>query len=70
MENLELVLLKPRARRLPEQVYVAAIAVAGTETSITPQILVYSNNIGALQQLVNDHNEMVKVRKAAAKAKK
>ena len=62
-----MVLLKPRARRLPEQIYTAAIAVAGTENNPNPQIIVYSNNVGALKILIDDHNQMVKSRQAKTK---
>ena len=69
METTELVLLKPRARKLPDQVYMAAISLEGSEPSPTAQIIVYSNNVAILKRLVDDHNELVKIRKAS-KAKK
>lgn len=64
MQDVELVFLKPRARKLNTIMYMAGIAVKGTEEEKKPQVIVYANNPALLQILVADHNEMVKVRKA------
>jgi len=64
METTEFVLLKPRARKLPDQAYMAAIALAGTEPNLSAQVIVYSTNVAFLKRLVDDHNELVKIRKA------
>lgn len=66
MENLELVVLKPRARRLPDQIYSVGIAVAGTEGTQHPQIILYASsaNIAFLHMLVKEHNALVKAKTA------
>jgi hypothetical protein len=66
MEDKELVLVSGRARRLPAQMYVASIAVKGTETNVTPQFLVYSPNATILKILINSHNELIKIKKEMA----
>lgn len=63
MENKELVIVGGRARRMPVQMYVASIVEKGTENDKMAQFLVYSPNVTILKILVNDHNEMVKIRK-------
>jgi hypothetical protein len=64
MYDVELILLKSRARKLNTIMYMAGIAVKGTENEKKPQVIVYANNPALLKILVDDHNEMVKVRKA------
>lgn len=64
MNDVELVFLPPRARKLNNIFYMSGIAVKGTELEKKPQMVVYSNNPTLLQILVADHNEMVKARKA------
>lgn len=64
MENLELVLMAPRSRRMPEQMYMASVAVLGTEGTASPQIVVYSSNVAFLKTLVAHHNEVVRSKKA------
>jgi hypothetical protein len=62
MEDKELVLIPPRARRLPQTMYLAGIAVKGTENLPNPQFVVYSANPNLLKQLVDSHNELIKIK--------
>ena len=62
MEDKELVLIQPRARRLPQTMYLAGIAVKGTENLPNPQFVVYSANPNLLKQLVDSHNELIKIK--------
>ena len=70
MENLELVLLKPRARKMPEQVYVVGVVKAGDEQTSNPPILLYAtgSNVAFLGMLIKEHNDLVKS-KAKVKSK-
>lgn len=63
MEDKELVLIPPRARRLPQTMYLAGIAVKGTENLPNPQFVVYSANPNLLKELVNSHNELLKIKR-------
>lgn len=62
MEDKELVLIPPRARRLPQTMYLAGIAVKGTENLPNPQFVVYSANPNLLKVLVASHNELIKIK--------
>jgi hypothetical protein len=59
----EFVLVGPRARRMPPQMYSAGIVVKGTENLKNPQFVVYSSNTGILKKLVDSHNELIRVKK-------
>ena len=59
-DGVELVLLPARARKFNKQVYMAAIAVAGSEKEVFPQILVYSSDAVILKTLVESHNRLVR----------
>lgn len=59
----ELVLVKPRARRLPQTMYLAGIVKKGTENLPHPQFVVYSSNPAFLQQLVDAYNELLTIKK-------
>lgn len=69
MDDKELVLIEPRARRVPQVMYLGAIAVKGTEHLPTPQLVVYSTNPVILRTLVNSHNELIKLKKEKVDAK-
>lgn len=62
MEDKELVLVSPRARRLPQTMYLAGIVVKGTENLPNPQFVVYSANPSLLKVLVSSHNELLKIK--------
>jgi hypothetical protein len=62
VDDKELVLVSPRARRLPQKMYVAGIAVKGTENLPNPQFVVYSINLALLDMLVSSHNELLKIK--------
>ena len=63
-EQNELVLMKPRARRLPERMFLAGIVKKGTENLPNPQFMVYSSNPVLLQKLVDAYNELLTIKKA------
>lgn len=63
MDDKELVLVPPRARRLPQTMYLAGIVVKGTENLPNPQFVVYSANPNLLKTLVNSHNELLRIKK-------
>jgi len=59
----EWVLAAPRARRIQELMYIGSITVKNPMGGKTGQIVVYSNNIQVLQQIVNEHNELQRIKK-------
>lgn len=63
MEDKELVLMEPRARRVPQIMYLAGIVVKGTENLPNPQFVVYGVNSHILKVLINSHNELVRLKK-------
>lgn len=56
------VLSPPRQRRVPEQMFIAGIVVEGTEDLKTPTAVLYSTNAALLQQIVREHNELLKLK--------
>jgi hypothetical protein len=66
----ELVLVNPRARRLPQTMYLAGIVVKGTENLPHPQFVAYSSNPGLLKKLVDSHNELITMKKEKEKTSK
>lgn len=62
MDSKEYVLLEPRARRVQPQMYLAGIAIKGTEHDPNPTIVVYSPNPSILRELVASHNELIRIK--------
>jgi hypothetical protein len=56
------VLVNPRQRKMPSQAYVALVVAEGTEKLITPQIILWSNNMAVLNQIVNEHNQLIELK--------
>jgi hypothetical protein len=59
----ELVLVAPRARRLPQTMYLAGLVKKGTENLPNPHFVVYSSNLALLQNLVESYNELIRLKK-------
>ena len=59
MINEEWVLLPPRARNFKTILYVATVAVKGTESALATQAVVYSSNPHILKQIVDEHNKIL-----------
>lgn len=68
--NEEWVLLKPRARNFKTILYVASIAIKGTENDLRPQCVLYSPNPAFLTQIVAEHNNALKAQKAKVEKEK
>lgn len=58
----ELKLLPPRARKMPNQLYVASVTYAD-EVSKTPVILLYGSNPKLLEEIVAVYNKACKEEK-------
>jgi len=63
VDDKEFVLIEPRARRVPTVMYLGGIVVKGTEHTATPQFVIYGAHPSILKDLVNSHNELLRIKK-------